>query len=120
MHNYTKSSGSAYFYCLRCKWAAYAHCRRQPAISEARLLAFVESQVPRDMHREVREEVVADILLALLKPRRAKNGYGLFTSKMSPEVVRRFIKEAWKRRGYLHKQISIHEGEFPLSERLVG
>lgn len=121
MHNHTQQrDGAPYFYCSRCKWAAYAYCRRQPVVAETRLLAFVESWVPRDMHREIREEVVTDIVLALLKRRRAGNGYGLSTSGLGPNVVRSYIKAAWRRRGYQHKQISIHDGEFPLSERLAG
>ena len=121
MHNHMQHrDGSRYYYCRHCGWAAYAHCTRAPGVPEQRLLAFVESYVPRDMHREIREEVVADILLALLKPRRAKNGYGLSTGKMSPEVVRKFIRAAWRRRDHEFKQISIHEGEWPLIERLVG
>lgn len=115
-----QSRGIRSFYCRRCQWAAQAHCTRQPSVRDGRLAAFVESYVPATLPREIRDEVVAEILIALLKSRRAGGGYGLRSVHMSTEVVREFIQAAWRRRHHEHKQISIFDGEFPLSERLVG
>jgi hypothetical protein len=120
MNNQHAGKGGMSFYCPRCKWAAQAHCTRQPSVRDARLLAFVESYVPTALPREIREEVVAELTIALLKVRRAGGGYGLTTVQMSPQVVREFVQEAWRRRHHEHKQVSIFDGELPLAERLVG
>lgn len=108
------------FYCTRCRWAAQATYSHRPPVTDRQLAAYVGAFVSRDLPREIREEVCLEILLAILKTRRAKNGYGLTPARLTREVVRRFVQEAWRRRHYQHKQISIHDGEFPLSERLAG
>lgn len=113
--------GQPFFYCPRCHWAASARCGRQPIVSDERLPAFVQTFVPRDLPQEIRQEVETEILLALLKTRRAGNGYGLTPKRMNAEIVRRFIKKAWRSRDYQYKHVPLDDGgEYPLIERLPG
>ncbi len=99
--------GRPFFYCARCHWAASAHCSHQPQINDDRLPAFVQAYVPRDLPWEIRNEVETEILLAILKTRRAKNGHGLTPKRMSREIVVRFVKKAWRGRDYQYKHVSL-------------
>lgn len=109
-----------FFYCPRCHWAASVSCKRQRPLSDECLPAFVSAYVPRDLPREIREEVEVEIVLALLKTRRAGNGYGLTTKRMSPDVVQQFVKKAWRNRRYQHWELSIDDSEHSLAERFAG
>ena len=108
------------FYCTRCKIGARREYKRGAPVLDRQLFPFIESLVPKDVPPEVRQEACSDILLALLKTRRAKNGHGLMPAQLTREKVRSFVQLARRRLDYRFRQISIDEGEFPLTERLVG
>lgn len=108
------------FYCPRCKQSVQHAYQRSVVFSTEDLPALIETYVPKELWGPIRAEVCADILIALLKTRRAKNGYGLKVRELSPEVVRRYVKSTWRNQPGRLRHISLDEGEFPYRERLVG
>jgi len=109
-----------FFYCSRCHSAASAHCIRPPQLYDARLPQFVSAFVPRTLPSDIRQEVETEILLAILKTRRAGNGYGLTPKRLNSEVVQRFVKQAWRGHRYQHWEVSLDDSEHSLAERFAG
>ncbi|HEX8177820.1 MAG TPA: hypothetical protein VF543_22215 [Pyrinomonadaceae bacterium] len=63
---------------------------------------------------------MSDIALAILRTRHTQNGYRLTPRQIDTKRVRRFIQDARRRIYRRFYEVSIHDGEFPLSERLAG
>lgn len=109
-----------FFYCVKCKISTNRTFTKPVRFNEQHLLPLIDAWLPKSLYGELRDEVRADILLALLKTRRAKGGYGFNTTKLNSQAVNQFVRKARKRLGYDHKQVSLFAGEYPLIEQLHG
>jgi hypothetical protein len=103
------------FYCEHCKLAVRHFYRRIPPVLDKELYNLIEAVVPKNLYWEIREAVCTDVLIAVLKTRRAKNGYGLMPNELrfNPEKIQPIIKKVSKFHNEKYKNYSL---DHPLTE----